>query len=71
MTLKEDIAVTLKNRRKELGLTLEELAILIWEDSSKKSQISTYENNKRVMGLDTLELFLKALQLDLKLIVKQ
>lgn len=71
MTLKEDIAVTLKNRRKELGLTLEELAILIWEDSSKKSQISTYENNKRVMGLDTLELFLKALKLDLKLIVKQ
>lgn len=57
MSLKEEIAIFIKERRQELGLTMEELAILIWEDPSKRSQISNYESGKRSLSLDTLELF--------------
>ena len=70
MSLKEEIALFIKERRQELGLTMEELAILIYNDAAKKGQISLYESNKRAMSLDTLELFLKALQSELKLIKK-
>ncbi|MGL5277351.1 MAG: helix-turn-helix domain-containing protein [Myroides sp.] len=68
--LKEEIALFIKERRQELGLTMEELAILIWGDSSKRSEISRYESGKRTMSLDTLELFLKALQSEIKLTKK-
>ncbi|MDM1496813.1 helix-turn-helix transcriptional regulator [Myroides odoratimimus] len=67
MSLKEDIAIYLKERRVELNLTMEELALLVWGDSSKRSQISRYESGKHSMSIDTLELLLKALQIDIKL----
>ncbi|STZ28328.1 Helix-turn-helix domain [Myroides odoratus] len=65
MSLKEEIAQKLKARRIELGLTMEELAILVWGDPAKRAQISNYENGKRAFSLDTLELFLEALQMNL------
>lgn len=65
MSLKEEIAHKLKARRLELGLTMEELAILVWGDPKKSGQISNYENGKRAFSLDTLELFLEALQCEL------
>lgn len=65
MSLKEEIAQKLKARRIELGLTMEELAILVWGDPAKRAQISNYESGKRAFSLDTLELFLEALQLNL------
>ncbi|WP_413512195.1 helix-turn-helix domain-containing protein [Myroides odoratus] len=67
MSLKEEIAQKLKARRLELNLTMEELAILVWGDPKKSGQISNYENGKRAFSLDTLELFLAALQLNLAL----
>jgi len=67
MLLKEEIALKLKARRIELGLTMEELAVLIWGDPAKKAQISNYENGKRSFSLDTLELFLEALQCELNI----
>jgi transcriptional regulator with XRE-family HTH domain len=65
MLLKEEIALFIKERRNELGLTGEELAILVWGNPAKKSHISSYENGKRSMSLDTLELILKALKTEL------
>ncbi|MDR2223527.1 MAG: helix-turn-helix transcriptional regulator [Flavobacteriaceae bacterium] len=65
MLLKEEIALFIKERRLELGLTMEELAILVWEDPTQKSEISRYENCKRSMNIDTLELILKALKTEL------
>lgn len=67
MSLKETIAIFIKERRLELGLTMEELAILIYNDPKKKSQISLYENGLRSLSLDTLELFLKALRSDIEI----
>lgn len=67
MLLKEEIALKLKTRRIELGLTMEELAVLIWNDPKKSGQVSNYENGKRSFSLDTLELFLKALQCELNI----
>lgn len=70
MSSKEEVAAFIKNRRLELGLTLEELAILIYDNPAKKAQIGAYENGKRSLSLDTLDLFLEALQIDLKLTKK-
>lgn len=46
MSLKEEIAQKLKARRIELGLTMEELAILVWGDPKKSGHVSNYENSK-------------------------
>lgn len=67
MSLKETIALFIKERRQELGLTMEELAILIYNDPAKKGQISLYENGKRSLSLDTLEMFMKALRSDFRI----
>lgn len=67
MSLKEEIAQKLKARRIELGLTMEELAILVWGDPKKSGHVSNYENGKRGLSLDTLELFLEALQMELNI----
>lgn len=67
MALKEEIAQKLKARRIELGLTMAELAILVWNDPNKSGHVSNYENGKRAFSLDTLELFLEALQMNFTL----
>lgn len=67
MSLKEEISQKCRSRRIELGLTMEELAILVWGDPKKSGQISNYENGKRAFSLDTLDLFLEALQLELNI----
>ncbi|MHC5200859.1 helix-turn-helix domain-containing protein [Myroides sp. LJL119] len=41
--------------------------ILIYNDPAKKGQISLYENGKRSLSLDTLEIFMKALRCDFEI----
>lgn len=66
-SLKEQIAIFLRERRLELNLTMEELAILIYNNPKMKTQVSAFETGKRSPSLDTLELFLKALKTELVL----
>lgn len=66
MSLKEEIAIFIKERRQELDLNMEELAILIWDNPTKKSQVSNYESGKRSMSVETLELFFKSIAMRIK-----
>ena len=65
MSLKELISTTIKERRQELGLTMEELAILIYDNPKMKTQVYNFESGNRTPSIETLEKFSKALNFEI------
>lgn len=61
MTVQSKFSKYLRERRQELGLTMEELAILVYDNKTMRSQISLYENDKKSPTLETLDKILQAL----------
>ncbi len=70
MTLKESISSILRERRNELGLTMEELALLVWGNPKKRSEISRYEKGTIVPTITTLDKLLEALRLRVEILKK-
>ncbi|KTD40754.1 helix-turn-helix domain-containing protein [Legionella parisiensis] len=62
-----ELALLLKNQRKKLKLSQEEVAALV---GLKQKTISAIENNPENMRLSTLFRILSALDLDLKILTK-